>query len=112
MVLKEELKGFLQFLLDKNIFQSGISFLIATQVNGLTKNIIDSIVTPVLEKVLDEKIRNQDTEVFGIKFKTGQLILSIINFLIVMFFIYYLYKITKPEGVIQSFVNSFKEYLS
>ena len=112
MVLKEELKGFLQFLLDRNIFQSGISFLIATQVNSLAKNIIESIVTPILERVLDKKIRNQDTEVFGIKFKTGQLILNLINFMIVMFFIYYLYRITKPEGFISSFVNNIKEYLS
>lgn len=111
MVLKEELKGFLQFLMDKNIFQSGISFLIATQVNALAKNIIDSIVIPILERVIDEKIRNQDTVVFGIKFKTGQLILNLINFMIVMFFIYYLYKITKPEGFITQIFNSVKELL-
>jgi large-conductance mechanosensitive channel len=109
MVLKDELRGFFKFLIDRNIFQSGISFLIASQVNSLSKNLIDTIIKPILEKIIDEEIRNQDTDFLGIKFKTGQLILNLINFMLVMFFIYYLYKITKPEGLIQNLFSGIYE---
>jgi large-conductance mechanosensitive channel len=109
MVIKNELKGFLEFLLERNIFQAGISFLIASQVNNLSRNIIDTVATPILDKVFNENIKNQDTEIFGIKFKTGQLMLNIINFLIVMIFIYYLYKLTNKDGLLHSLLNNVKE---
>ena len=83
--------------------------MIATQVNNLSKNIIDTVATPILAKIFNEKIQNQYITLFDIKFMTGNLLINIINFIVIMIFIYYLYKLTKKDGMLVKFLNNIKE---
>lgn len=107
MVIKTELSSFVEFLLEKNIFQSGISFLIATQVNQYSRTIIDTIVEPILDTVVDKDFRDKTLLVGPIEFKIGELIMATINFFIVIIFLFYLYRITKPDGFIQNIISRF-----
>lgn len=90
----DQFGNFIKFLFEKNIFQTGLAFILATQVNKLFLDFLAGIITPVTEKIVSSEIKQKTTEVFGIKFQTGLILLSTINFMIVMFFLYYLYKIS------------------
>ncbi len=90
----EQLAGFAKFLFEKNIFQAGIAFVVATQVNKLFFDFIANIVTPITEKVLSEDIKKVKTKFFGIELQTGNFAMSVFNFFIVIIFLFYLYKIS------------------
>lgn len=90
----EHFAGFLKFLFEKNIFQAGIAFVLASQINKLFLDFLSNIVTPVADRVISSEIKTQTTEVFGVKFLTGNFMLSVINFMIVMIVLYHLYKIS------------------
>jgi large-conductance mechanosensitive channel len=106
-LFNNELLGFLHFLLEKNVFQTGLAFVLATQVNTLFLGFVNLIVNPVIEKVVEKKTKNQTTLIFGIEFKTGEFLLAFLNFLIVLIFLYYLYKISdSSKGLFENMVNS------
>jgi len=90
----EQLAGFVKFLFEKNIFQAGIAFVVASQVNKLFFDFIANIVTPITEKVMSQDIKKVKTKVFGAELQTGNFALSVFNFLIVIVFLFYLYKIS------------------
>ena len=92
--------GFLTFLFEKNIFQAGIAFVVATQINKVFLDFLANIVTPIADKVVSQEIKEVKSEVFGVQLNTGNFMLSIINFFIVMFFLYYLYKVSDSSKTI------------
>lgn len=107
--LYDEFFGFVHFLLEKNVFQTGLAFVLATQINTVFLQFVNTIINPVIDKVIQEKTKNKTTLIFGIEFKTGQLSIAIINFLIVLLFLYYLYKISdSSKGIIENTINKIK----
>ncbi len=108
-IFNNELVGFIHFLLEKNVFQTGLAFVLATQINTLFLEFVNSIINPVIEKVVEKKTKKQITTIFGIEFKTGEFILAFLNFFIVVVFLYYLYKISNSsKGLFENVVNSIK----
>jgi len=108
-ILHNELIGFVHFLLEKNVFQTGLAFVLATQINTLFLGFVNSIINPVIERVVEKKTKNQITTILGIEFKTGEFILAFLNFLIVLIFLYYLYKISdSSKGLFENMVSSIK----
>jgi large conductance mechanosensitive channel len=104
-----EFSDFFNFLLEKNIFQTGVSIIIASQVSKLMFDTMNSLVAPVISKTIDSKIETKTAKVFGIEFKIGAFIMSLINFLIIMLLIYYLFRISKAgNGFIQNFTSKIK----
>lgn len=92
--INEEIAGFLNFLLEKNVFQTGLAFVLATQVNQIFLKFANNIITPIVDKVVEEEARNRTTKIFGVEFKTGEFSLGILNFVLVLLFLYYLFKIS------------------
>ena len=86
------LNDFGNFLKSRNIINAGIAFVIAIQINKLFTDVINLIVNPIASKIISQELNQQEIAVAGIDFKTGQLFLTIFNFIIVMLFIYYVFK--------------------
>jgi hypothetical protein len=99
-VFKNEFIEFFRFLYEKNILASGIGFIIAMQINDLFKNILEDLVKPIATKAVSEDINKHYIELFGMRFKVGHLLVSIINFIITIFLIFYLYRITMKAPTI------------
>ena len=93
--IKHEISDFFDFLNKKSVVNTGIALIIALQVNNLFLDFIDDIVRPVASTVVSGNIDTHYIKFFGIKMKLGHLIVSIINFLITMIFLYYIYKVSK-----------------
>jgi large-conductance mechanosensitive channel len=86
------LEDFGNFLKSRNVINAGIAFVIAIQINKLFTDIINLIVNPIASKIISQELNQQEVAVAGIDFKTGQLFLTLFNFIIVMLFIYYVFK--------------------
>ena len=94
LTFSEQLAGFSKFLFEKNIFQAGVAFVVATQVNKLFFDFIANIVTPITEKVMSEDIKKVKTTFLGAELLLGNFMISFLNFIIVLVFLFYLYKIS------------------
>ena len=97
MLLKlfyDEFQDFFTFLNERNILNSGIGLVIALQVNSLFGTILEELIKPVATNVVSEDINKHYIEIYGIKFKVGHLSMSIINFIITMILVFYLYRVS------------------
>jgi len=107
--INEEIVSFINFLLEKNVFQTGLAFVLATQVNQIFLKFANNIITPIVDKVVEEDVRKRTTNVFGVEFKTGEFSLGIINFILVLLFLYYMYKISdSSKTLFQNIANRIK----
>ena len=107
--INEEVVGFINFLLEKNVFQTGLAFVLATQVNQIFLKFANNIITPIVDKVIEEKARTQTTNIFGVEFKTGEFSLGILNFVLVLLFLYYMYKVSdSSKTLFQNLANKIK----
>jgi large-conductance mechanosensitive channel len=107
------LKDFIKFLLEKNILQTGIGLLIASQVGKLTTAVTEFIITPILEKInifYDGKFENLTYTIIGIDFKIGQFLLIIIQLLLTLICVYFLWKLTLNANInsIDQLINPVK----
>jgi large-conductance mechanosensitive channel len=89
------LQDFGKFLKSRNIINTGVAFVIAIQVNKIFLDIIDIIVNPIASKVINQELHKQETKILDINFKTGLLFLSILNFIIILIFIYNVLKLSE-----------------
>lgn len=111
--ITNEFADFMTFLLERNIFQTGVAFIIATQVNKFMLDIMNSLISPIVSKTLDanskSKIENKTIKFFGIEFRIGVLIMSVINFLVMMLLIFYIYKLSNSgKSIMQNFTSKIK----
>lgn len=105
----DEFTEFVAFLSKNNIITSGVGLIIALQVNRLFLDFIADIVKPVANNIISEDIDKHETKLAGISFKFGHLLTSLINFIITMIFIFYLYKITQSTPtIIEKFYSGIK----
>ena len=93
----EQFNGFLKFLQEKNIINTGIAFIMALQINKLFLNFIEDIITPVADKVISEKMNAIETSILGIKFRIGRFFISFLNFTIMMICIYFIVKVSETS---------------
>jgi len=105
-MIKDEFKSFVNFLFEKNIFQVGISFIIATQTKTLSSKIIETLIFPLIVYFLGENFDKKETKIGKIKIKTGILLKASIEFILIMLFIYYLYKLSQPKGFFDNVTNT------
>jgi len=101
------LVDFGNFLKSRNVINAGIAFIIALQINKLFTDIINLIVNPIASKLISQEINKQEYNAYGISFKTGQIFLSFLNFIIVMIFVYYIFKLSETEpSILERFYSS------
>jgi large-conductance mechanosensitive channel len=110
--INNEIIGFINFLLDKNVFQTGLAFVLATQVNQIFLKFVTNIIYPIVDKITEKKIQQESTTpILGIQFKMGDFILSLINFFLVLLFLYYMYKISNSSKTfIENITGSIKHF--
>jgi large-conductance mechanosensitive channel len=107
------LQDFGKFLKSRNIVNTGIAFVIALQVNKIFLDIIDIIVNPIASKVIDQDLNKQETKILDVKFRTGALFLSLLNFTIILIFIYNILKLSETAPtLIETFYTNFSKSIS
>jgi len=105
--VKSEIINILKYLfIDKGIITVALSFIIATQTNNIATMIIDNLISPIIYKIIElytnepvDKLENYTYEYLGIKFKLGNLIISISKFLIIIIIIYYISQLADPHNL-------------
>jgi large-conductance mechanosensitive channel len=93
--LKSNLSGFMNFILDKRVMQIGFSILISSQLQILTRSIIELLVNPIVNRITMgtiKTIEEWEINMFNIHIKIGRLISNIINFVLILIVIYYMWK--------------------
>jgi large-conductance mechanosensitive channel len=98
---------FLDFLKKRAIIDTGIAFIIAMQVNKIFLDFINELVNPLASKIVSQEFNKRQYEIFGLQIKIGFLFLSLLNFMVIMIFIFYLWKISETTpGLIGSVYSS------
>jgi len=105
-MIKEEFKNFINFLLEKNIFQVGVSFIIASQTRALSSKVVEALVFPFVIYLMGKDFEKRETEIGNVKIKTGVLIKALVEFILIMLFIFYLYKISQPKGLLENITDT------
>jgi large-conductance mechanosensitive channel len=102
-------KDFINFLNKKNIINTGIGIVVGTQVRSITDVIVRNLINPIVNKSLPKHIELEKIEVYllGIKFKIGEIINKLLEFFIIMFLIYQIYRIHKEIEASKTIWNLF-----
>ena len=96
IALKEQqFNSFDEFITDRTMIQFGATFIIALQIKQISTNMSESILNPIIEKILQSDINKFKVNVFGINFVLGRVITSVITFFLTMLMIYGAVKLTK-----------------
>jgi len=82
--------GFLHFLMQNNVLQLSLAFIIGNYVDTLSTAFLDDIISPILNKLFpgNDNFENYTLTLFGIPFKIGPFILIILKALLVSFIIF------------------------
>ena len=100
-ILKDNLAGFLKFLFERNIVQTGIGIIMATQVSKITNLLVETIINPIINRITFGTIKNVnewEIKIFDITLKIGVIISAIINFMSVAFVVYYIWKFSQNSN--------------
>jgi large-conductance mechanosensitive channel len=95
-LLSNVIYEFYDFLSSRNILELGLAFIISTNINRLSNDFIDNIVSPVIKRLTgseEDKLKDVKLDIFGINFEIGNFIMSVLKFIIMMMILYYLFKI-------------------
>jgi len=85
--------NFYEFLRARNIINTGIAFIMAIQINKFFLDFTNFIINPVASTIVSEELNQNKVKVGSINFETGKLFLSFINFIIMMFFVYFVFSL-------------------
>jgi len=105
-VIKTNSVGFLKFLVDRGIFQTAVAVLISNQLSVLTNALTIFIISPITKKIsggASKSLSEWTITIFTIEFKIGLLIQTLINFLLILFVIYHIWKIVDLQNY--GFIN-------
>ena len=112
-LILDEFSDFFKFLNERNILNTGIGLVIALQVNSLFGTILEDLIKPVATNVVSEDINKHYVEFYGIRFKIGHLSMAIINFIITMILIFYLYRVSmKAPSFLESMYGGITNSIS
>jgi large-conductance mechanosensitive channel len=91
---------FTNFLLEKKVIDLGLAFIISTNINRIASDFVENIISPIINRFVStdkNKLKDATINIFGIKFEIGNFFNSLLKFVIMMFVIYYIYKIFKKK---------------
>lgn len=91
--------NFFNFLKNKNILSLGLAFIISMNVNKLSNDFITSIVSPLINRIFgtesDIELKDRKITIFGITFLIGNFINSLIQFIVILYIVYWIYTFTE-----------------
>ena len=91
--------NFFNFLKNKNILSLGLAFIISMNVNKLSNDFISSIVSPLINRIFgtesDIQLKDRKITIFGITFLIGNFINSLIQFIVILYIVYWIYTFTE-----------------
>jgi len=96
--VKNNLSGFLKFLFDKNIVQTSVGIIIASQIGKITNIIVESLINPIVKRLsvgTIDNINDWELNLFDINIKIGLILYTIINFLLVAIVVYHIWKLSQ-----------------
>jgi large-conductance mechanosensitive channel len=91
-------KKFLKFLIDKNVVSAGLAIIVGTQIGKLTGAFVEYLLAPFINMILAGETKSLDDYViviYGVNFKIGLFITNLIQFLINMLMVYYVFQIAQ-----------------
>jgi len=95
--MNEILKEFILFITEKNIFFNIIITVIATLVLELCQSFSKNILSPIIDRDGDKdgipdinKLKNKTKKIFGITFKYGEFLSTLIKFIILLLIIFFM----------------------
>jgi large-conductance mechanosensitive channel len=91
-----ESEGFFNFLFKHDIVNIGIGLILASQLGNIVKIISEELVAPIINKITvsqTKKLEDYKITVLGMEFKIGNILIVIINFMLMLLIIYYIYKL-------------------
>ena len=91
-VITNELSDFLSFISKANVIQVGVGLLIANQISILFNSIIQDLFAPIISKLIGNNLQKYNLNIAGMQLGIGNLILTVINFIMTLLFIYYMVK--------------------
>lgn len=115
--LKKYLAGFVKFLFDRNIVQTGIGIIIASQISKLTGLFIDTLINPIITRITAGNVKTMEEwsiNIFDIKIKIGLIISSLVNFVLLVFIIYQIWQLSQITDfkVINNLLDNTKENIT
>ena len=82
-------KGFGAFIQQYGVLPLAIGVVVGTAVNDLVKSLVDGVVTPLISLLAPRQgIQGFQVTIHGSVFKVGQVVGSLITFLVVMWIVY------------------------
>jgi large conductance mechanosensitive channel len=91
-VLNSQLSGYGNFLMEHNVVQLGIAFVIGIQVNTIATSLVTDIFTPLILLLFGEdnvhSMADLYIEVYQVRITYGRFLIALINFLFLIFIIY------------------------
>jgi len=101
--LGTEVDGFMDFLSENNMVQTGIAFLFGIQISALINSLMTDIISPILARLLGtdkQKLEDLKLNILGIHFAVGDFLLQFINFMLILLIVYQLLKLI-PKKIIK-----------
>lgn len=112
-VIQSQVVDLFKFLIDKNVIQISIGLLLATQIKKINDILQTVIISPIVNRVTFgnlEKLEDWKIDLLGIEIKIGLLMSGLIDFMLVILIVYYIWKLTliTDHKIIFDFFESFK----
>src|SRR6185437_14303813 len=99
--VKEELKGFRQFILRGNVVDLAVGIVVGAGFSGIVNSFVKDFVTPLIGIFFNAAdFSNLSFSVHGSKFLPGDFINSLISFIIIAFVVYFF--VVTPMNILVS----------
>ncbi len=99
-MMREQLGGFIEFLRDHAVVGVAIGFIVGLQAQTLIKQLVESFITPFITLLVGGDLQHKQWVVAGnpsITFPWGKFVYTLIDFLIVLLFIYLVVKLFRLD---------------
>lgn len=102
-------KKILKFLIDRNVVSAGIAIIVGTQIGRITTAFVEYLLSPFINLILageTKKLEDYEIEIYGVHFRIGLFISSLIQFIINMSMVYYVFQVAQFSSEnFDSFLN-------
>ncbi|OGC47673.1 hypothetical protein A2886_02755 [candidate division WWE3 bacterium RIFCSPHIGHO2_01_FULL_42_13] len=88
------MRGFIEFLKTKGVVGMAVGFVIGTQVSSVVTSLVNNVINPLLGVVLGfaSNLSEASYTVGGAKVMWGSFVNTLVNFLIIAFLVYLIFK--------------------
>jgi large-conductance mechanosensitive channel len=100
--LVSQSKAILKFLIEKNVVSAGIAIVVGTQVGRITGAFVENLLSPFINLIIGGETKNLEDfkiEVMTVQFKVGMFLSQLIQFIITMSMVYYVFKLTQISNI-------------